>query len=252
MAEQTSTQRKKQKRIPAKIAVIAGIIAIILAGTGLYVFGYTPKLNKIVSLLQSPHSSDVTEAFNLLDRSEITVANGGLRLIPPLVALLGDQRKCTESALCSFIAGKNGTVGLVASDVVNRITYTPHHLILQTIGKHLLVHAVMRRHVTASSSEVLCIHALNATASVTDDKLPRWFVSLTLHKNPIVRKYALDRLDWYIALKKNGLLPWKPEDDISDAMWQQIKQTTTDSDPEVRTSAQKIVATLQKAGFPKK
>ncbi len=78
--------------------------------------------------------------------------------------------------------------------------------------------------------------------------LPFWFQCLAMESDPI-RIHTLAGLTYYIYDRTHGLFTWKPEEEISPAMIENLKRCLDSPSYYIQQEAQDIIDKLKEAGL---
>ncbi len=222
-----------------------------------------PQLDKTITELQSGDPAAIAQA--LLDTSSLDMAKGH-KLIPYILPLLGDKRMVPEPIAQKMIQRIQSSPGAIPGvEGYMRDTLNIGFSAALTIQSLVIVDVLHLERVGGKAAKRIVSYVLNevdpndkfttsnALAAVRHiharQLLPFWFNSLAIESESI-RIHALSGLDYYIYDRTNGLLTWKPAEEISPSMVKNLELCLDDPSFYIRQQAEDIIRKLKKAGLP--
>ncbi len=221
-----------------------------------------PELDETITALQSNDPATIAEA--LLKTSALGMAKGH-KLIPHILPLLSDERPVPEDIAQKMIRNTQSSPGAIPGmgkhlhDIL-----TIGFSAALTIQSLVIVDVLHVQRIGGNAEEYIISYVTeeidpddeytisNALAAVRHIRakrlLPFWFQCLAIESESI-RIHALDGLRYYIYDRTHGLFTWKPEEEISPAMAENLKLCLDDPSFYVRQQAEDVMRQLKKAGF---
>ncbi|PID75184.1 MAG: hypothetical protein CSB23_05075 [Deltaproteobacteria bacterium] len=223
---------------------------------------HNPKLDETIVALQSDESAIIAQA--LFETQSLGMAKGH-KLIPYILPLLSDKRPVPEDiaqktiqkiqASPGAIPGMGEylkdiqTIGFSAAMTIQSLVIVDvlHVRWVRGKAKKRIISYVTEE--VDPNDEYTLSNALAAVRHIYNKRLlPFWFQCLATESETI-RIHALSGLSYYIYDRTHGWWTWKPQEEISPAMAENLRLCLDDPYPHIRREAGTIIDQLEKAGF---
>ncbi len=226
------------------------------------IYYYNPDLDETITALQSDDPATIAQA--LVESQTLGMAKGQ-KLIPYILFLLSDQRRVPDEIAQRIVQNIQSMPGAIPG-------IEPQLKEIQTIGftaaitiQSLVIVDVRnirwgsrkaRKRIVSyvteqidPSDEYTLSNGLIAVEQIRSTSLlPFWFQCLAIESDPI-HIHALAGLEYYIYDRTHGLFTWKPEEEISPAMAENLKRCLDSPSYYIQQQAEDIIDKLREAGL---